>query len=90
MFYRNRNAFLCLPPYLLMLRTLLALSLAIQPVLAADLPDLGEVSRQYFSDQEEQTLGRVIMRDVYADPRYLDDPDIEAYLNQLGYKLVSV
>ena len=73
-----------------MLRTLLALSLAVQPVLAADLPDLGEVSRQYFSDQEEQTLGRAIMRDVYADPRYLDDPEIESYLNQLGYRLVSV
>jgi len=73
-----------------MLRTLLALALAIQPVAAADLPDLGEVSRQYFSDQEEQTLGRAIMRDVYADPRYLDDPEIETYLNQLGYKLVSV
>jgi predicted Zn-dependent protease len=73
-----------------MLRTLLALALAIQPVLAADLPDLGEVSRQYFSDQEEQVLGRTILRDVYADPRYLDDPEIETYLNQLGYKLVSV
>ena len=73
-----------------MLRTLLALTLAVQPVLAADLPDLGEVSRQYFSDQEEQALGRAIMRDVYADPRYLDDPEIESYLNQLGYKLVSV
>ena len=73
-----------------MLRTLIALTLAIQPVLAADLPDLGEVSRQYFSDQEEQALGRTIMRDVYADPRYLDDPEIETYLNQLGYKLVSV
>jgi predicted Zn-dependent protease len=72
-----------------MLRTLLAFTLAIQPVFAADLPDLGEVSRQYFSDQEEQTLGRAIMRDVYSDPRYLDDPEIESYLNQLGYKLVS-
>jgi beta-barrel assembly-enhancing protease len=74
----------------LMLRVLLALSLAIQPVMADDLPDLGEVARQYFSDQEEQALGRTIMRDVYADPRYLDDPEIESYLNQLGYKLVSV
>ena len=73
-----------------MLRLLLALALAAQPVAAADLPDLGEVSRQYFSDQEEQALGRAIMRDVYADPRYLDDPEIESYLNQLGYKLVSV
>lgn len=73
-----------------MLRILLALMLAIEPAMAADLPDLGEVSRQYFSDQEEQTLGRSIMRDVYADPRYLDDPEIENYLNQLGYRLVSV
>ena len=73
-----------------MLRTLLTIALAIQPAWAADLPDLGEVSRQYFSDQEEQALGRAIMRDIYADPRYLDDPEIETYLNQLGYKLVSV
>ena len=73
-----------------MLRALLALALAIQPVAAADLPDLGEVSRQYFSDQEESILGRTIMRDVYTDPRYLDDPEIESYLSQLGYKLVSV
>ncbi len=73
-----------------MLRALLALSLVVQPVVAADLPDLGEVSRQYFSDQEEQALGRAIMSDVYADPRYLDDPEIETYLHQLGYKLVSV
>jgi predicted Zn-dependent protease len=73
-----------------MLRTLLAFTLAIQPVLAADLPDIGEVSRQYFSDQQEEALGRAIMRDVYSDPRYLDDPEIEDYLNQLGYKLVSV
>ncbi|MFN3750379.1 MAG: M48 family metalloprotease [Thiobacillus sp.] len=74
----------------MLLRTLLAVSLAVQPVGAADLPDLGEVSRQYFSDQEEQAIGRAILRDVYADPRYLDDPEIEAYLNQLGYRLVSV
>ncbi|MFP5505586.1 MAG: M48 family metalloprotease [Gammaproteobacteria bacterium] len=74
----------------MLLRTLLAVSLAVQPVIASDLPDLGEVSRQYFSDQEEQAIGRAIMRDVYADPRYLDDPEIETYLNQLGYKLVSV
>ena len=73
-----------------MLRTLLAFAMAVQPIVAADLPDLGEVSRQYFSDQEEQALGRAILHDVYADPRYLDDPQIETYLDQLGYKLVSV
>lgn len=71
-------------------RTLLVLALALNPALASDLPDLGEVSRQYFSDQDEQALARAIMRDVYADPKYLDDPEIENYLNQLGYRLVSV
>lgn len=76
--------------YPLMLRPLLALLLALQPAYASDLPDLGEVSRQYFSDQDEATLGRAILQDVYADPRYLDDPETETYLNQLGYKLVSV
>lgn len=30
------------------------------------------------------------MRDIYADPLYLDDPEIETYLEQLGYRLVSV
>lgn len=73
-----------------MLRALLALTLVFQPALAVDLPDLGEVSRQYFSDQQEAELGRVILRDIYAHPRYLDDPEAEAYLNQLGYRLVSV
>jgi predicted Zn-dependent protease len=71
-------------------RTLLALCLSCNPLAAADLPDLGEVSRQYFSNQEEQVLARAIMRSIYADPLYLDDPEIETYLETLGYRLVSV
>ena len=74
----------------MLIRSLLILSLTCNSLAAAELPDLGEVSRQYFSDQDEQVLSRTIMRDVYADPLYLDDPEIEAYLEQLGYRLVSV
>lgn len=74
----------------MLIRSLLILSLVSQPLAAADLPDLGEVSRQYFSDLDEQQLSRTIMRDIYADPLYLDDPQIEAYFEQLGYRLVSV
>lgn len=74
----------------MLIRSLLILSLLSQPLAAADLPDLGEVSRQYFSDLDEQQLSRTIMRDIYADPHYLDDPEIEAYFEQLGYRLVSV
>ncbi|MEQ1592479.1 MAG: M48 family metalloprotease [Thiobacillaceae bacterium] len=74
----------------MLIRSLLIFSLLCNPLAASELPDLGEVSRQYFSDQEEQTLSRTIMRDIYADPQYLDDPEIEAYLENLGYRLVSV
>ena len=74
----------------MLIRTLLILSLTLNSVGAAELPDLGEVSRKYFSDLDEQALSRTIMRDVYSDPQYLDDPEVEAYLEQLGYRLVSV
>lgn len=73
-----------------LIRILLILGLAFNAAGAADLPDLGEVSRKYFSDLDEQALSRSIMRGVYADPQYLDDPEVEAYLEQLGYRLVSV
>lgn len=71
-------------------RFLIILALATPPAYAAELPDLGEVSRNYFSDIDEQALSRSIMRDIYTDPLYLDDPEIESYLEQLGYRLVSV
>jgi len=73
-----------------LIRTLLIVSLALNSAGAAELPDLGEVSRKYFSDLDEQALSRTIMRDIYADPLYLDDPEVETYLEQLGYRLVSV
>ncbi len=72
------------------IRSLLILSLTANSLAATELPDLGEVSKQYFSDLDEQQISRTIMRDIYADPLYLDDPDTEAYLEQLGYRLVSV
>lgn len=74
----------------MLIRTLVIACLTLNTVGATELPDLGEVSRRYFSDLEEQALSRTIMRDIYADPLYLDDPEVEAYLEQLGYRLVSV
>jgi predicted Zn-dependent protease len=56
---------------------------------AIDLPDLGESSRTYLSEDQEQALARSIMKQIYADSRYLDDPVIEEYLDNLGYRLVS-
>jgi predicted Zn-dependent protease len=53
------------------------------------LPDLGESSRQYLSDKQERELARAIMRDIYASPLFLSDPEVEAYLNDLGARLAS-
>lgn len=74
-------------PFLLTL--LLSITLAWPSAYASELPDLGESSRSYLTDAQEQTLARSIMQEIYADPHYLDDPVIEAYLNDLGYRLVS-
>lgn len=67
-----------------------AAALAAAPLHAIDLPDLGEGARQFLSAQQEALLGRSILRDIYAHPRYLDDAEIETYINALGYRLVAV
>lgn len=72
-----------------LLVSLLAASLSVPPIWASNLPDLGESSRQYLSDKQEGELARAIMRDIYSSPYFLSDPEVEAYLNNLGAKLAS-
>ena len=69
---------------------LLLAFLAVAPAAAAaDLPSLGEADRVYLSRHQEQALGAAIMRDIHKDPRYVNDAQIEAYVNELGYRLVA-
>jgi predicted Zn-dependent protease len=56
---------------------------------AADLPDLGETSRTALTEIQEAQVGREIMRQIRADPAYLNDAEISEYLNSLGEKLVA-
>lgn len=72
-----------------LLPLVLTMTLAWPAAYASDLPDLGESSHVYLTDVQEQTLARSIMQEIYADSHYLDDPVIESYLNDLGYRLVS-
>ncbi len=58
-------------------------------IFAQDLPDLGDVSQATMTPREERQLGSQIMREIRADPSYLDDPEITSYLNSLGHKLIS-
>ncbi len=57
--------------------------------LAHELPDLGDVSQATITPREERQIGLQIMRQIRADPSYLDDPEISGYLNSLGLKLIS-
>jgi len=69
---------------------LLALLLAVRApcALAEGLPDLGEASRSDLSPQMERRIGESIVRDIrLREPAYIDDVEINAYLNALGARL---
>ncbi len=70
---------------------ILALCLAFPPpVLAEGLPDLGDAAQISFSPQTERRVGESIMREIrLREPSFADDAEVTAYLNALGYRLVS-
>lgn len=54
------------------------------------LPDLGESAQVDFSPAMERRTGAAIMRDIRLhEPNYIDDPEINAYLNRLGMRLAE-
>ena len=59
-------------------------------VLADDLPDLGESARAELSPQVERRIGEEIMNEIrLREPTYVDDPEVNDYLNGLGRRLVE-
>ncbi len=56
---------------------------------ASNLPDLGEVGVEDLSPAQERQIGEEIMREVRRDPAWLDDPEVEEYINRLGRRLVA-
>ena len=56
----------------------------------APLPELGDSSSSALSPLLERKLGESVMRDIrFNDPAFVDDPEVNEYLNNLGYKLLS-
>ena len=55
-----------------------------------NLPSMGAVAGTELSPTKEQKLGEEMMREIKADPSYLNDTETLDYLNRLGYQLVSV
>ena len=69
----------------------LVLSLSFSPLQAQNLPELGDVAGSELSAANEKRIGQQIMHQIrWQDASYLDDPDVETYLMQLGGRLAAV
>ena len=75
---------------------LLAAVLACAPVVPRDggvhaqgLPDLGDSVQADLSPAQERKLGETIVRQLRASGGYMNDPEVNDYLNELGHRLVA-
>ncbi|MGC2049831.1 MAG: M48 family metalloprotease [Gallionella sp.] len=68
----------------------LALLLCFSPCAVSDgLPDLGDASQTVLTPLQERQIGQQSMMEIRASKQFLDDAEINDYLNQLGDKLVE-
>ncbi len=56
---------------------------------AQKLPDLGDSSQSVMSPAQERKLGEAIVRQIRGAGAYMDDPEVNDYLNELGNRLVT-
>ncbi len=54
-----------------------------------DLPSIGDSSGSVISPEQEKKLGESIMRSARQQVHIIDDPEINAYMQSLGYQLAS-
>jgi beta-barrel assembly-enhancing protease len=60
------------------------------PALAQSLPELGDRMSSALSPALERKVGEQAMRDIRQhDPHFLDDPELNEYINTLGRRLVA-
>lgn len=69
--------------------TLLALLLLPSPMLAQGLPDLGEAAQVDLPPATEQRIGQSALNEYRADPAFVEDAEISAYVSGVGQKLAS-
>jgi len=67
----------------------IAISVAVPPTRAEGLPALGESSQMDMSPAMERRIGESIMMDIRRDPAWLDDVEVNSYLNRLGNRLAA-
>jgi predicted Zn-dependent protease len=73
------------------LTLLLSLTLTTTPLLAQNyrLPDLGDASDEMMTPAAERRLGDQVIRQLRAQGVYMNDPEVNDYLDTLGHRLVA-
>jgi predicted Zn-dependent protease len=74
-----------------------AVALAVQPIGLASiasaqtqrLPDLGEEAQATLTLAQEAKIGETVVRQIRAAGAYLEDPEVNDYLSELGHRLVA-
>lgn len=56
---------------------------------AVDLPDMGDSARAALSTVDEKRLGQMFMRNIQESGNIIDDAEVNAYIQSLGYRLVG-
>lgn len=73
-----------------MVAALASLALLVTSAAAqSTLPELGDSSGALVSGQQEKKLGQEAMRELRASGAYLQDPEVNAYLNELGRRILN-
>ncbi|MCK5432233.1 MAG: M48 family metallopeptidase, partial [Gammaproteobacteria bacterium] len=68
---------------------LLLTSNIVQAVGSVDLPDIGDSSGSAISPEFERRLGKAFMRSVRQHAKIVNDPEVESYIESIGYKLAA-
>jgi beta-barrel assembly-enhancing protease len=55
----------------------------------AALPDLGDAAQADLSPAQERKLGETVIRQLRAAGGYMNDPEVNDYLNELGHRLIA-
>ncbi|MGI9331755.1 MAG: M48 family metalloprotease [Gammaproteobacteria bacterium] len=64
-------------------------SAAAQDDTAIKLPDIGDSSEAILSSADDARLGQAFMREVRASVDVIDDPEIESFIQNLGYRITA-
>jgi predicted Zn-dependent protease len=67
----------------------LSASLAITPVAADELPDLGDISSTVLTPLQEKAIAEQILREVATSDEVVQDAEVTDYIQALGQKLVE-